>query len=569
MVSVQEFSPLTRVAHRPEREFLGRLDGEPSRCALLHIFSQVTGCRRHARSSRRLTAPSSTLAPLYNPRSFVSSRGEWLEPVHTRHEDHARRADGRHVLRVVPGAAGKQLVPRAQRAGRRAKWRRATRGCVGAACHVRRGAERARSCRCRARSRCARGSMARVQLLDGARGSRSRSSSVATTRPGMTFAPPGWIVMRPTVPTCRPGIDVTAACTASTNRAAASSASCRSAIGVVPACEATPSNVTSQYRMPTIPSTMPMSHRTALQHAALLDVQLEVRRAAAGREHGIGQPIGSPPSRRMPSPNVNPLTGRACQLGGVQPAGDRLAADEPAFLVLEIDDLERMAKRASPLGERPRDLERGEHAQRAVVAAAVGHRVGVRPDDDRRRARGSRPSSRRTCCRRRRRGRRGPAARIQSRTTSRAFRSSSLYAGRCTPPAVVAPIAARSAKPASRSAPVDRAMPWLTHRRPATARTAARHRAALRPRVAAARRQRDEREHRPRSRSAPRCPTFRSLHDCGAQGSSVATDAPESDMYATVSLARHDARERARRRVTIGRRPSDSSTPGKSCVTRL
>ena len=67
------------------------------------------------------------------------------------------------------------------------------------------------------------------------RPSRSRSSSERTTFPGITFGAPGSAEILPTVPTCRPGIDVTMRLTATVNRAAESIASRRLTIGVVPA----------------------------------------------------------------------------------------------------------------------------------------------------------------------------------------------------------------------------------------------------------------------------------------------------------------------------------------------
>src|SRR5262249_7192818 len=59
-----------------------------------------------------------------------------------------------------------------------------------------------------------------------------------------------------------------------------------------------------------------------------------------------------------------------------------LTADQPTFLVLEVDDLQRMRERHLGIGERSRDLERGKNTQRSVESAAVRDAVGVRSDND-------------------------------------------------------------------------------------------------------------------------------------------------------------------------------------------
>ena len=78
------------------------------------------------------------------------------------------------------------------------------------------------------------------------------------TSPGITFAAPGLTRSRPTVPTWRPGRARTMRSTASTSSEAASSAFRRWFMGVVPAWLAKPVMVTSQERIPTIPSTTPI-----------------------------------------------------------------------------------------------------------------------------------------------------------------------------------------------------------------------------------------------------------------------------------------------------------------------
>jgi len=74
---------------------------------------------------------------------------------------------------------------------------------------------------------------------------RSRSSIVRRTSPGITFGAFGATCSWPTVPTWRPGSAVTISRTASTSCDAATSASFRSGIGVVPAWLAKPRTVAS------------------------------------------------------------------------------------------------------------------------------------------------------------------------------------------------------------------------------------------------------------------------------------------------------------------------------------
>ena len=89
-------------------------------------------------------------------------------------------------------------------------------------------------------------------------GSRSRRSTVSTTAPGITLVVFGETIMRPTVATVRPGTALTASLIATVNFAAASIASCRWSMGVVPAWFAKPVTVTSDQRSPTMPSTTPI-----------------------------------------------------------------------------------------------------------------------------------------------------------------------------------------------------------------------------------------------------------------------------------------------------------------------
>ena len=72
--------------------------------------------------------------------------------------------------------------------------------------------------------------------------SGARASTETTTRPGITFVPPGSTVTWPTVATA-PSIPRATSRACSTNSAASTRASSRTSIGVVPACPGVPSNV--------------------------------------------------------------------------------------------------------------------------------------------------------------------------------------------------------------------------------------------------------------------------------------------------------------------------------------
>src|SRR5262245_32860957 len=66
---------------------------------------------------------------------------------------------------------------------------------------------------------------------------------------------------------------------------------------------------------------------------------------------------------------------------GLDPSRHRETADEAAFLVREVHDLERMAQADSVLLQALRDLDRAEHADVPVVVAAGGYRVRVRAEE--------------------------------------------------------------------------------------------------------------------------------------------------------------------------------------------
>src|SRR5690606_7115944 len=66
----------------------------------------------------------------------------------------------------------------------------------------------------------------------------------------------------------------------------------------------------------------------------------------------------------------------------LEPDRHRDAADEPAFLVGETDDLQRMPGRNVVLLEYLGDFDGADHADVAVVVAAAGHGVDVRAEHD-------------------------------------------------------------------------------------------------------------------------------------------------------------------------------------------
>ena len=125
-------------------------------------------------------------------------------------------------------------------------------------------------------------------------------------------------------------------------------------------------------------------HALGFEDAALLDVQFEVGRdAAAGPPH-LASRVGSPPTNAMPSPHRLAAGGHVREFGGLELATHRAAAEQPAFLVGPDRDFDRMPQHVPAFLQHLRDLDRPEGADVAVVAAAVGHRIDVRAEDDRR-----------------------------------------------------------------------------------------------------------------------------------------------------------------------------------------
>ena len=85
----------------------------------------------------------------------------------------------------------------------------------------------------------------------------------------------------------------------------------------------------------------------------------------------------------MPSPIVLPLCVLRSRSSAVSSPTSARLPDGAAFLVLEDDHLQRVPGHEVVRRQRPRDLDRAERPDVAVVVAAVGHRVDVRPEHER------------------------------------------------------------------------------------------------------------------------------------------------------------------------------------------
>ena len=266
-------------------------------------------------------------------------------------------------------------------------------------------------------------------------------------RPGTTLYEPGSVAMSPIVAT-QPGKPVvTVSRTPRTKAAAPRAASLRASIGVVPACRASPSNTTLNEAEPMIPVTMPMSMPALLEHRTLLDVELEVageraRVAARGEQAILLSPIraSSETSRSRPPRGAPRILGR--QDAGHRPASQQ--ADEGAFLVREVDRLERDGELEVGVLDGPQDLESAEDSQGAVVAAAAAHRVEVGAEQSVRAA-GSR-AGRTTEWWRGSTGVSSPAAASRSWNHARAARCGSENVVRATPPSASRRIRASASK---------------------------------------------------------------------------------------------------------------------------
>ena len=205
----------------------------------------------------------------------------------------------------------------------------------------------------------------------------------------MTFGAPGSASIRPTVATCVPGVVDAMRFAASVSSAAVTSASRLRFIGVVPAWFATPSTVTSHQRMPTMPSTTPMSMPDFVEDRALLDMKLDECGDRPGCAARLSEARGIATDCADAIADLESAVTDDVERGSAQAAGHRLAADRAAFLVGEDDELEGMARRDAVRAQQLRHLDGAEHADIAVVVAALrnGVDVGARHDHGQRRVR--------------------------------------------------------------------------------------------------------------------------------------------------------------------------------------
>ena len=128
----------------------------------------------------------------------------------------------------------------------------------------------------------------------------------------------------------------------------------------------------------------------ALEHRALLDVKLEVSHQRSGLPACVGKPRFVEPCAGESRDECLPPAARRGEHAGVERAGDGKAAEQPderAFLVGEVDRLERDRQFEPRLLHGSQDLEGRDDAERAVVPPAVRHGVEVRSEQERLRAR--------------------------------------------------------------------------------------------------------------------------------------------------------------------------------------
>ena len=215
-----------------------------------------------------------------------------------------------------------------------------------------------------------------------------RTSTIEVGLPGITFATPGETATSPTVAT-RPGVWRATASTSPTVCAAAASASRRSSIGTVPAWPVAAAEAERGTRLPGDAGHDAQRQPPLLEHRSLLDVELGVAdqrarlaRAAPSSAAGVAAEAADgvlerhavvvEPRERGPveaAGEHGAARGRPCRSGSpprprTPPPRARTEAGAPF--------------RCS----RSTDRDRREHAERAVVAPRVGHRVEVRAEQE-------------------------------------------------------------------------------------------------------------------------------------------------------------------------------------------
>ena len=117
---------------------------------------------------------------------------------------------------------------------------------------------------------------------------------------------------------------------------------------------------------------------------ALLDVELEVGAERSGGA-GLGAEVADPlelvdETDPVPVPRlVGVLQGDLARQDG---RAEHRRLEAGALLVREDRDLDRVASRNTSVVQRPHRLDRADHAERSVEAAAGRHRVDMRPHHD-------------------------------------------------------------------------------------------------------------------------------------------------------------------------------------------
>ncbi len=128
-----------------------------------------------------------------------------------------------------------------------------------------------------------------------------------------------------------------------------------------------------------------------LEHGALLDVEFHVREHVGPPARRAGDAVGIQPECRQRLAHRRARAIVAVEQLHVERAGDRAASEQRraeahAFLVREAQDLERERKARAALVQRMDTIDRGHHAQHAVVLAGIAHGVEVRAQHQARRA---------------------------------------------------------------------------------------------------------------------------------------------------------------------------------------
>ncbi len=129
-----------------------------------------------------------------------------------------------------------------------------------------------------------------------------------------------------------------------------------------------------------------MGRAAALQIAALLDVQLEIRVIRALGHAGVHDAIGIatdlPDAVRPPDAIPNLIEIRGLDVAGDDAAAGEATAKCNAFFVRPDDHLERMPRADSGGITRFDDAEGRQRTEIAVEIAAARHRVDVRSEQD-------------------------------------------------------------------------------------------------------------------------------------------------------------------------------------------